>query len=174
MSSKGMSQDMYDFIVENMSLFNINEDKGIITTPKGTNGTICTSTGYLRFKFKKRTLQVHQVLAVKYFGELCIGKQINHINGNKTINTKENLEPVTQQENIQHAFENGLEGSTKRISMYSMDGKYIKTFNSVIQASQETNISLNCIYKAARGYQYSRGRKVKANSASGYKWKYTS
>jgi len=167
-----MSQEMYDFISKHMSEFNIDTENGLIITPKGTNGTVCTSTGYLRFKHKGKLLQVHQVLAVKYFGRECIGKQINHINGDKLINIKENLEAITQQENIKHQFATGLEGTSKKVMMFDMQNNHIKTFDSTKQASEDTGISIEGIRRVARGYQYSRGKKVKSHSIHGYKWKY--
>lgn len=105
---KGMSKDMYDFIVQNRDCINIDLENGIITTPKGTNGTICSSTGYLRVKINKRLLQVHQILAVEYFGEKCIGMTVNHINGDKLNNKKENLEVISHRENVEHQWESGL------------------------------------------------------------------
>lgn len=105
----GMSKDMYAFIMNyKHRIPNIDLETGTITTAKRTNGTVCSSTGYLRVKVNKKLLQVHQVLAVCYFGEQCIGMQINHIDGNKTNNLKTNLEVVTQIENIKHGWEKGL------------------------------------------------------------------
>lgn len=105
---KGMSKDMYDFIVQNRDCINIDLENGIITTPKGTNGTICSSTGYLRVKINKRLLQVHQILAVEYFGEKCIGMTVNHIDGDKLNNKKENLEMISRRDNVKHQWESGL------------------------------------------------------------------
>lgn len=106
--NKGMSKDMFYFIKENMDILGYDLDKGIIITPRGTNGTVCSSTGYLRVKLRGKTLQVHQILAVKYFGDKCLGKQVNHIDGNKTNNMKGNLEMVSRAENIKHQWENNL------------------------------------------------------------------
>lgn len=107
-SNIGMSEDMYQFILENKEMIKKDLNKGVILTPKGTNGTICSSTGYLRVKVNKKLLQVHQILAVEYFGEKCIGMTVNHIDGDKLNNKKENLEMISRRDNIKHQWENGL------------------------------------------------------------------
>ena len=168
-----MSLDMYNFIIENMENFNVDLEKGLIITPKGTNGTVCTSTGYLKFKHKGRSLQVHQVLAVFYFGEKCIGMQINHINGNKLVNTKYNLEPLTIQENIKHQFENGLDNVKRRkVNRFTMNGEYIDTFNSLKEAGESVNTTSNEICRALRGYIIKNGKKQNVLSVKGFKWRY--
>lgn len=108
MKKKCMSKEMYNFIAENESRLEYDLELGKVITPKGTNGAVCSSTGYLRVKVRKKTLQVHQILAVKYFGEACVGKQVNHKDGDKLNNSRNNLELVTQKENIQHAWKTGL------------------------------------------------------------------
>lgn len=108
-----MSLDMYNFIVEHKHRIPvIDTDNGLIVTVRGSNGSVCTTTGYRRLKVNNRTLQVHQVLAVVLFGDECVGKQINHLDGNKLNNKKENLELCTQSENIRHAFRTGLYDSS--------------------------------------------------------------
>lgn len=104
---------MYTFIKRNMHRIpRIDVEKGEITTVKGTNGSICTSTGYRRIKVNGRTLQVHQILAVAIFGDDCVGMQVNHLDGDKLNNKRVNLEICTQIENLEHARKNGLAADT--------------------------------------------------------------
>jgi hypothetical protein len=107
MSKKGMSEDMYNHIVNNIHfLKDINIEDGTVTTVKGYHGSI--DNGYLRVKLNKRSVLVHQIIAVKLFGEKCIGLQVNHIDGNKLNNKPINLEVITLAENIRHGYDNGL------------------------------------------------------------------
>lgn len=117
-----MSLDMYNFIKENEDRLKYDLEKGLVITPKNTNGTICTSTGYLRVKVNKKALQVHQIMAVKYFGDKCIGMQINHKDGNKLNNLKTNLDLVTREENIKHGWNNGLYNNSKKTGFYNLLG----------------------------------------------------
>jgi len=160
---------MYNFIMENKHKVKINEKKGIITTPRGTNGTICTSTGYLRAKVNKRILQAHQILAVAYFGEACIGLQVNHKDGNKLNNKRENLEVVTQEQNLLHQKEYGLLAISMnkvKIDQLDLNGNYIKTYESYSLASKENGISVSGIQRAIKG---SDGTKY--TQSGGFKWR---
>lgn len=160
-----MSKDMYNFILDNKHRLLIDVDNGLVITPKGTNGTICSSTGYLKVKVNKRTLQVHQVLSVIYFGEECVGMQINHKDGNKLNNMMDNLEVCTQLENLKHKKENGLMGernpiNKKKIDRLTVDGEYINTYDSINEACRDIGLKspksirdcLNGVNKTAGGY----------------------
>lgn len=170
--SRGMSRDIYDYLVNNSHRVKIDLEKGIIITPRGTNGNICSSTGYLRAKVGRKSIQVHQLLSVKYFGERCIGKQINHKNGNKLDNTITNLEVVTQLANIQHQKDNGLMNVTKKpVCKLDMEGNVLETFESVVEAARSVNGGAREVSKAIAGYSIKKGRRDRVLSYKGYKWR---
>lgn len=50
----------------------------------------------------------HHLIGYFIFGERMIGKQINHVDGNKSNNKPTNLELTTPSENVRHAFKTGL------------------------------------------------------------------
>ena len=62
----------------------------------------------LQYKGRRRQVYVHRLVAEAFLQESPTQAQINHIDGVKTNNTLPNLEWVTAQENMRHAFAKGL------------------------------------------------------------------
>lgn len=116
--------------------------------------------GYLYIDLYKKNIRVkresiHRLVAI-HFVENKQGKpMINHIDGNTMNNHISNLEWVTSSENVEHAskilkiMNNYINhsNSQKRKVCQLKDGKHIKTYESIAQASKETGIpSSNIIY----------------------------
>lgn len=63
------------------------------------------SCGYMTFvacyMMKYKTFKVHRIVAEQFIGHIPENMVINHINGNKLDNRAENLEIITQVENMQ-------------------------------------------------------------------------
>ena len=71
-----------------------------------------------------RVLSAHRVVAAAFIGPCPEGIQVNHIDGNKMNNHIENLEYVTQSENISHAYRIGIksqEGENNNASKLTVD-----------------------------------------------------
>jgi hypothetical protein len=66
----------------------------------------------LQLNGKGKTHSVHQLVAVAFIGSCPPGKEVNHKDLDRLNNRSTNLEYITHQENIQHAFRNGCISST--------------------------------------------------------------
>lgn len=69
---------------------------------------ICT-----HYNGKQMLEKVHRIVAILFIPNPENKPQVNHINGNKDNNCKENLEWVTCSENIKHSYANGLSEKTR-------------------------------------------------------------
>ena len=82
----------------------------IINTFRKVKGKILkpyiTSRGYLHIDLSEKTFQVHKLVALHFLEDKNSLKIINHIDGNKLNNNFNNLEFVSQLENVCHYFKN--------------------------------------------------------------------
>ena len=95
----------------------------------------------------------------RIFMELFVPNQeglyaINHIDGNKTNNSIENLEWCTLSHNSQHAYTTGLANSDHcivPIHVYNIHGQYLQSFDSIANAERELGIDSANIVEVAKG-----------------------
>lgn len=112
----------------------------------------------------------HRVVAETYLVKLNEDMVVNHINGIKTDNRVENLEWVTQSENILHAWETGLskrrpncKATSKPVDRLTKDYVYIDTFPSQMEVERQLGIGHGHVSYA-----------IKQNAtAGGFKWRYS-
>lgn len=127
--------------------------------------------GYLRVRLTHydNTLHyffIHRLVLMAFCGKIKNKRQVNHINGIKTDNRLENLEWVTQSENMKHTYRIGLEkpcdnGLKKTVYMIK-NGKCIQYFNSIRGMCREMNFDRRTVMRVIKGERKSyKGLKFK-------------
>lgn len=117
--------------------------------------------GYIMVKLGRKFITAHREVAKALIPNPDKKPYVNHINSIKTDNRVENLEWVTQKENC--AAHGKDISHPKVVIQKTLDGKEVKRFNSLIEASKSIGVSPSAISKAA----------LKINSMSGgFIWDY--
>lgn len=128
---------------------------------------------------KQRTFRVHILVAIAFIPNPENKPEVNHIDGNKKNNKVNNLEWNTRSENELHAYRNGLakpsnkqkqavakyakENYSKKVIQYSLNGEFIKEWNSMHDVWRELGIRPSYICRCCKGLR---------NQTYGYIWKY--
>lgn len=128
--------------------------------------------GYKRLRIYQNRKQlfkmsVHRIVALIYIDNPHNYPIVNHKDGNKENNHKDNLEWCTVKENTLHAERLGLrthEAKRKKVEQLDINGNTIAVYNSLKEASEKTGIARQCIGKCCN---YPKLRK----SAGGYIWR---
>lgn len=109
---------------------------------------------------KAKPENVHRIIGLTFIPNPENKKYINHKNGIKSDNRKDNLEWVTAKENIAHAFSTGLikPAKGKDSKLYNKGKRIIDTntdivYGSIAQASRDTKIHVMSISGAINGHR---------------------
>lgn len=125
---------------------------------------------------KRKNYYVHRLVAETFIENINNKKEVNHKNGDKNNNNVENLEWVTPKENQIHSSKvlntkynlTGLNKSREKqkvkVDMFDLNNNFIKSFNSISEASREVKISPSVICGCCKGIYKTGG---------GFVWKYT-
>lgn len=122
----------------------------------------------------KKTFKVHRLVAIYFIKNPKNLPEVNHKDGNKSNNHKSNLEWCTTKKNIAHAFDIGLRkppmlgkfgkdhNRSRKVSMHLKTGQFVKSFNSLTEASKYAKTSVGNISAVLNGIR---------KTAGGYVWK---
>lgn len=130
--------------------------------------TIVGNSGYEYFMFThngiSKHMQIHRLVAKAFIPNPGMKLQVNHIDCNKLNNKAENLEWCTASENMKHAYLNkripldkiGHYGTTnasaRPVDAYTLDGKFLKHFDTMKDAAKEYGIPLSGVCNCCTGY----------------------
>lgn len=118
--------------------------------------------GYFNYRLKRDdgyifTWGRHRLLCrvFKYPGPEFDDLVVNHTNGIKGDDCLDNLEVVTQQENVNHAGSNGLTTKCCPISVRDVDTGEIQYFPSIVECARTFGLSKDAInYRVSSGEKF--------------------
>ena len=180
-------EEIWKDIKEYEGLYQVSNLGKIRSLPRKTNNQYCNglimkphnSFGYLKLQLNKngkyKWFFVHRLVAQAFLNNYSDELQVNHINGIKNDNKICNLEMVTASQNQLHSYrvlkntppmknhfgKNHV--AAVKINQYELSGKFIKTWDSIIEASQKLDINGSCICNNC---------KDRRKTAGGFIWKY--
>lgn len=160
----------------------LKDSDGYIRSMKNKNGD------YLRLNLydqngNRKTKSIHVLVASAFIGEITLGWQVHHIDGNKQNNAVSNLEIVCPKDHrvetkrMHPQIVTGMVNynryvRTREVQQYTMDGVFIASYPNAKEAGLATGICGRNILQVASGTPYdTKGNTRK--QAGGYVWKFT-
>lgn len=145
------SEELVDFVpIKNNPNYLIHRDSRIYSKVRNRLLKPAKKGGYLNvFLGANNQYKVHRLVAMQFIDNPENKKYVNHKDGNKLNNHVDNLEWATLSENSQHAMDTGLNPCTISVKQYTLNGEFVKEFNSSEEAARSIggksgNSILNC------------------------------
>lgn len=149
--------------IGNVRNIKTNKERAKQTTPEGYKFVILHDA---KRGISARTKGVHRLVAEAFIPNPDNKPCVNHKDESHDNNVVDNLEWVTYQENnlygtrLQRAAESERD-SAKEVHRYTLDGEYIDSFRSAVEASRQLGIPFANIYRCCNGER---------KTANGFKW----
>lgn len=104
------------FASDDGKIYSSKEYRGSFWRELSQNSNMAYNTVSLYANGKRTTYNVHKLVALAFFGA-PMGRDVNHIDGDKRNNNVSNLEYCTRSENAKHAYSSGLKAKGQNHSM---------------------------------------------------------
>lgn len=183
-------EEVWEDIPEYEGFYKVSNLGRVKSLPR--NGTIqqeriminkITKQGYVTVHLRKlgvsKYLKIHRLVALTFLNNPENKPQVNHKDGNKENNNLSNLEWMTVSENVQHAFDTGLNtvcleqiaearrksniSCTKRVAKFDLEGNELERFDSMTEARKSLGKSSSSML--ARSC-------TQGKTAYGFMWRY--
>lgn len=130
-----------------------------------------TNSGYLHVGFQHHSIDVHRLVALLFVPNPNGYECVNHKNEIKTENYADNLEWCSKSYNNSYnerakkigKVQRNKVSRCKQVDQYTLDGKFVKTYPSAMEA-QRHGFWSSSVIACCRG---------KRKTANGYIWKYS-
>lgn len=124
------------------------------------------SDGYLVVSIRENTEKsrnyfLHRLAMMAFVGQCPEGFEINHINGIKTDNRLPNLEYVSHEDNMKHAFDTGLIKLNTEFRQFCLDCGHNPV--GLIARDRKLYYNLRSRFRTSKGYfkNYYHNNKIK-------------
>lgn len=131
-------------VIENEQWANIDTNPGYMISNMGRvkncSGRILNGYSGGRYIQIRATPHIypHRAVAKAFLPSFSSDCVVNHINGERHDNRLENLECITQKENVLHAYDMSLNPRRVPIQKYSLTGELLKEYKSFTEAAKES------------------------------------
>lgn len=103
-----------------------------------------------------RTYSIHRLVAKAFIPNPDGKTEIDHINANRSDNRLENLRWASSSENSQNPITNKRQSVAAyqqyvKVSQYTLDGKFIRVWDSIASASKGTGVCDRTIWRICTG-----------------------
>lgn len=138
----------------------INEDGTVFDSKYQKNvATWIDTVGYRQCYLKdsdgkKHSKRIHRLLAMAFIPNPNNLPQVNHKDGDKLNNNIDNLEWISNKDNTQHGYDNGLYKFKTRchaINVYTKDYKFYKQYKSIRSMCEELGINRKTVTMILKG-----------------------
>ena len=144
--------EIFEPMIGYEGIYEINRFGDIRTVPKILKTSNCVGYRHLILSKdgKQNTVRIHRALAIQFIPNPENKPYVNHKNCIKDDNRLENLEWCTQEENVQHAVENGKIGGYFKLNIDQVN-EIRKSKSTQVELAKKFNVSQTAISQIKRG-----------------------